>query len=400
MSTPYFNYGLNGFNGMDSLTNQYLMAAMMAPNVNFKGAQTDSTQAVSQTQTANNDGGIPVVAPSTQQASSGGSNFVTGALATAVIGGGALWMLKSGKFSQASKALKSLVGKGGSEATTSLTRMRAIKNGSGELKIQVPNKVKTFAGTHVEEGAAEYGIKPAIDNARRVFDPKTSQLRGFQVNTDIGRYTVFMKDGQISRIAEGTKDVTEEFAKAEANTVNNELLERFKNIASELGKESKEVDKAVLKDVVNIGYVNKNGDDALKLTMAKYDKTPQLKAFRTLEQFDRTNPAVGAYVPSSAEEVFAGDLVSQTGGWFNKKGILVDGVSVLRCEENIAGAKCFFEGDKLVKIKIGGVEYPSESFRFKDFVKANEKAIDKFKQDVFTDRLADKIPTGAIIGTV
>ena len=401
MSTPYFNYGWNGFNSMDSLTNQYLQAALMAQNVNFKGdssqvASADSAQAVSA-----NNGGIPVVqTQTTQQEASGGSNFVTTALATAVIGGGALWMLKSGKFSQASKAIKSWMDKGESEASTVLTRLRAIKNGNGELKLQVPNKTKTFAGNHITNGADAYGIKSAISAERQVFNPQTSQLRGFQVNTPIGRYTVLMKDGQISKILEGHKDVSEQFANAGANTTDAELLANFKKIVSELGKDSKEIDKNKLKDVVNIGYINKNGDDALKLTMAKYGETPKLKALTTLEQFDKNSTAVGSYTPSSAEEVFAGDLVKQTGSWFSKKGVLADGLGVIECKENIAGAKCFFEGENLVKIKIGNVEYPMESIRFKDFVKANEKAIEQFKKDVFVDKIADKIPTGALIGTV
>ena len=463
MSTPYWNYGLNGFNSMDSLTNQYLQAALMAQNVNFKGdssqvASADSAQAVSA-----NNGGIPVVqTQTTQQEASVGSNFVTTALATAVIGGGALWMLKSGKFSQASKAIKSWMGKGESQSSTVLTSLRAIKNGNGELKLQVPNKTKTFAGDKVETAVNEYGIRDAISAQRLAFNPETSAARGFQVETPLGKYTVFMKDGQINKIIEAQedvlaqlkkakpdsaqaellkkieekaktiatgqgsfqfktptgnyavilkdgkvdkvltqhKDVYSELASAESNSTNGELMERFNKIAEELGKNSKEVDKSVFKGVTNIGYVNKNGDTTLKLTIAEYgSKTPQLKAINTLEQFDKNSTAVRAYEPSSAEEVFTGNLVNQT-GWLNKKGVLADGLGVLECKENIAGAKCFFEGDKLVKIVRDKVEYSADSFEFKKFVKENEKAIEQFKKDVFVDKIADKIPTGALIGTV
>lgn len=403
MTSPQYGYApVGGINYFDAMNNKFLQAAMMAPNPNFKASQTSQSQAADAVQSAANDGAIPVVPQAgVQEASAGGSNFVTGVLATALIGGGALWMLKSGKFSKAEKAFKSLIGKGEGETatTTVLTKLRAIKNGNGELKVQVPNKTKTFAGNHVNAGVTEYGIKPAIAAERQVFNPQVSKLRGFQVDTPIGRYTVFVKDGQISKVIEGHKDVTEQFAQASANSTDSILLERFKKVAAELGKDTKEVDKSVLKDVVNIGYVNKYGDDTLKLTMGKYGETPQLKAFNTLKQFSKDDVAVMQYKPSSSERIFAGDLVKKT-GWINQKGVLAEGLEVIRCEENIAGAKCFFENGKLVKILKGGNEYTAESLGFDKFVKANEKAIDSFKKDVFEDRIADKIPNGALIGTV
>lgn len=401
MTSPQYGYAaLGGINYLDSLNNQYLKAAMMTPNPNFKASQTSQAQAADAVQSASNDGAIPVV-PQTgvQQASAGGSNFVTGVLATALIGGGALWMLKTGKLSKAGNMLKSLTGKSERETTTVLTKLRAIKNGNGEIKIQVPNKTKTFAGVHVNSGAEAYGVKGAISAERLAFNPEVSAARGFQLDTPIGRYTVFMKDGKVSKIIEGHKNVYEEFANAEAKTTNAELFEKFKKIAAELGKDPKEVDKDVLKDVVNIGFINKYGDDTLKLTMSKYGETPQLKAFNTLKQFSKDDVAVMQYKPSSSERIFAGDLVKKT-GWINQKGVLAEGLEVIRCEENIAGAKCFFENGKLVKILKDGNEYTAESLGFDKFVKANEKAIEAFKKDVFIDKIADKIPNGAIIETV
>jgi hypothetical protein len=157
----------------------------------------------------------------------------------------------------------------------------------------------------------------------------------------------------------------------------------------------------VLNGVTNIRYSNKYGDDTLNMVMKKYGETPKLQSVKTLEQFDKTSDAVKAYVPSGSEEIFTGELVNQTGNWFTKKGVLVDGIGVKKCDEEIVrGTRCFFEGDKLVKIVQGGNTYEEGSFGFIDFVKNNEKAIEQFKKDVFVDKIAAKIPVGSIIGTV
>ena len=405
-SSPQYNFGAIGSMDYYSLMNNpYFLAAMQTANPNFKASKTTETQntQAAAAQTTNNDGAIPVIS-SSQQSADSGSNFVTGALATVLIGGGALWALKSGKLSQVSKAFKSLTGKGETTQTTALSKLRAIKNGNGELKIQVPKKTKTFAGNNLENGVREYGVQSSVSAAQQAYNPAISKARSFQVVTPADSYTVIVKDGKITKVVSALmkkdEDVLARLVNAEAKTSDAELLDRFKKIAEELGKDSKEVDKSVFKDVVNIRYSNQYGDDTLNLVMKKYGEDPTLQSFRTLEQFDRTSDAVRAYVPSTAEEVFAEDLVNQTGGWFNKKGVLVDGVSVLKCEENLAGAKCFFEGNNLVKVKIGDIEYPSNSIGYKEFIKNNKDVIEKFQKDVFEDKIASRIPKGAVIGTV
>lgn len=406
MSTPYFNYGWNGFNSMDSLTNQYLQAALMAQNVNFKGdssqvASADSAQAVSA-----NNGGIPVIpTQTTQQEASGGSNFVTTALATAVIGGGALWMLKSGKFSQASKAIKSWMGKGESEASTVLTRLRAIKNGNGELKLQVPNKTKTFAGTEINTGVNEYGIKGAISAERQAFNPQSSLLNGFRLTTSTGEYKIVLKDGNpVSIIKDGKGgNILQRLTEAKSDTDDGKLLAQIKNIVHELGKDKKDINSTLLQDVKNIRFTNHYGDDTLVFNIKQYNDKPQLRAFRTLEQFDKNDIPVMQYKPSESEKIFNNELTKQDsilGIGYGKK-TLVDGVTVLSVPPTeIAGAKCFFEGEKLVKIIKDGNTYEVDSNGFIQFVEKNEKAIEQFKKDVFVDKIADKIPTGALIGTV
>jgi len=406
-SSPQYNIGGIGGYPMDwnaIMSNPYFMMAASSPNVNFKA----NTESASQSGAAQNTNSVSnnsqnaaaqsvVSQPQEQQQ---GSGFAQSALAVTLIGAGAYALFRGHKSGYLEKMWKKFTGKSDNKTVnTVLQNLTAVKNGNGEIKIQVPNKTKTFAGVHVNSGAEAYGVKGAISAEKLAFNPEVSAARGFQLDTPIGRYTVFMKDGKVSKIIEGHKNVYEEFANAEAKTTNAELFEKFKKIAAELGKDPKEVDKDVLKDVVNIGFINKYGDDTLKLTMSKYGETPQLKAFNTLKQFSKDDVAVMQYKPSSSERIFAGDLVKKT-GWINQKGVLAEGLEVIRCEENIAGAKCFFENGKLVKILQDGNEYTAESLGFDKFVKANEKAIEQFKKDVFVDKIAAKIPVGSIIGTV
>ena len=403
-SSPQYNIGaLNSYDPNALMNNPYLYMAMMSPNVNFKANPTTQIQAAENTQTVTNDGAIPVTTPTGQ--GSDGVSLGTTIIGTAIVAGGALWAIKSGKFSQAGKALQKLIGKGeSSSSTTALSRLAAVKNGNGELKVLVPNRTKTFAGNQVQAGVNEYGVREAVAASRQAFNPQVSAINSFQVVTPADSYTVFVKDGKITKVVSALmkkdEDVLARLVNAEAKSSDAELLERFRNIVTELGKDAKEADKAILKDIKNIRYTNKFGDDTLKLSMSKYGEEPTLRSFTTLEQFDRSHNAVKAYTPTSSEEVFAGELVNKKGGWFNKQGVLVDGLKVTRCETNIAGAKCYFEGNNLVKIEQGGEVYANNSIGYKEFVKKHEKLINQFKKDVFEDRIASKIPVGAVIGTV
>ena len=469
------NYNLGAFGSYDYnalMNNPYFLAAFNSPNINFKAdagaqntqltsqygqtsplAQTTGTQSFSQ----NN---LPVDYAAAKPDESNTGLWVTGAVGAAALIG---CMKKGGgnpiKGAQLlyEKFFKSAEKKTAETAKTVLKSMQAVKNSKGEIKFNVPNKTKTFAGTHVENGAAEYGLKDAISASEKVFNPENgSALRGFQVNTPVGKYTVFMKDGNVSRVIQAQEDVYAQLKNAKADSKEAELLKRIEEklktlgagknqfqfstptenyavivkdgkidkiltshkdvcaqlaeagenssdallrekiakIAEELGKTSKDADKSLLKDAVNISYVNKNGDNTLKLTMGKYGDEAQIKSFKTLEQFDKDSLAVKQYEPTEAEKIFAGELVS-------KKGVLAEGVGVLKCDEEIVkGTRCFFEGDKLVKIVQGENTFTENSNGFINFVKEHSKEIDKFKKAVFTDRTVSKIPAGSIIGVV
>lgn len=409
-NAPSYNMGLYGGIDYNSLMNNpYLYYAMMSPNINFKGntessEKTDASASVSNTNTQQNL--TNSVIDTSQAQSSEGSSFAQSALALTMIGAGAYALFRGHKSGYLEKAWKKITGKTDNKTVnTVLQKMTAVKNGNGEMKIQVPNKTKTFAGTKIETGVQGYGVQSAISNARQSFNPQTSVIKSFHITTPEDIYTVFIEDGQITKVVSALmkkdEDVLSRLANAETGSTDAELLSRFKKIVTELGKETKEADKAVLKDVVNIRYSNKYGDDTLNMVMEKYGETPTLQSFKTLEQFDRTSEAVKSYVPSASEEVFAGEIVNKKGNVFNKKGVLVDGLEVLKCDKEIvSGTRCFFEGKNLVRIEENGVVYPIDSFRFKEFIKENEKAINEFKKGVFEDRIASKIPQGAVIGTV
>ena len=404
------NYNLGYFGGYDYnalMSNPYFLMAANSPNVNFKG-NADGTAGVQNVNNVaeNNQNVVQQAVVSQPEEQEGGSSFAQGALALTLIGAGAYALFRGHKSGYLEKALKKITGKSDNKTVnTVLQKMTAVKNGNGEIKLMVPNKTTTFAGKKVQPGVNEYGIQQAVSESRQAFNPELSALQSFQITTPEDSYTVFIKDGEVTKVVSALmkkdEDVLARLTNAGAETSDAKVLERFKKIAEELGKKSEEADKTVLKDVTNIRYSNQYGDDTLNLVMKKYGETPELKSLRTLEQFDKTSEAVRQYTPSTSEEIFTGDLVNKTGGWFNKKGVLVDGLAVQKCDEEIvSGTRCFFEGDKLVKIVQGENTYTEGSFGFMDFVKKNEKAIEQFKKDVFVDRIAAKIPVGSIIGTV
>ena len=404
------NYNLGYFGGYDYnalMSNPYFLMAANSPNVNFKG-NADGTAGVQNVNNVaeNNQNVVQQAVVSQPEEQEGGSSFAQGALALTLIGAGAYALFRGHKSGYLEKALKKITEKSDNKTVnTVLQKMTAVKNGNGEIKLMVPNKTTTFAGKKVQPGVNEYGIQQAVSESRQAFNPELSALQSFQITTPEDSYTVFIKDGEVTKVVSALmkkdEDVLARLTNAGAETSDAKVLERFKKIAEELGKKSEEADKTVLKDVTNIRYSNQYGDDTLNLVMKKYGETPELKSLRTLEQFDKTSEAVRQYTPSTSEEIFTGDLVNKTGGWFNKKGVLVDGLAVQKCDEEIvSGTRCFFEGDKLVKIVQGENTYTEGSFGFMDFVKKNEKAIEQFKKDVFVDRIAAKIPVGSIIGTV
>ena len=409
-SSPQYNiapFGAYDYNAI--MSNPYFLMAANSPNVNFKAntenaSNTDGVQSAGSVSN-NSQNNIPQTVVS-QPHEEQGSSFAKSAFALTMIGVGAYALFKGHKTGYLEKMWKKFSGKSESgTVNTVLQNLTAIKNGNGEMKIMVPNKTKTFAGKNIQSGVNEYGIQQAVSESKQAFNPEISVTRSFQVETSADRYTVFVKDGEVTKVVSAMmkkdEDVLARLTNAEAGSTDAEALAKFKKVAEELGKDSKDIDKSVLNGVTNIRYSNKYGDDTLNMVMAKYGETPKMQSFKTLEQFDRTSEAVKSYTPTSAEEVFAGNLVNETGNLFNKKGVLVDGVGVLRCnEEIVSGTRCFFEGDKLVKIVQGENTYAEGSFGFIDFVKKNEKAIEQFKKDVFVNKIASKIPKGSIIGTV
>lgn len=408
-SSPQYNINaLSGYTPMnwDSIMyNPYFLMAANSPNVNFKG----STEASANVTNSGNSQSVNQVAAQAEEPSEGVS-LTQGVMALALIGAGAYGIIKGHKSGYFEKMWKKVTGKSNDKTVnTVLQQMAAVKNGNGEIKIKVPNKTTTFSGKNIQSKVDEYGINSSISAAKQEFNPQVSAIKSFHITTPEDSYTVFLKDGEITKVVstlmKKDEDVLARLVNAESKSSDSQILERFKKIAEELAKDTKEADKAVLKDVTNIRYSNQYGDDTLNMIMKKYGETPKLQSFKTLEQFDKTSEAVKSYNPSSAEEVFAGSIVNETGGLLSKKGVLADGLGVLRCDEEIVrGTRCFFEGDKLVKIQevVDGkvVDYSAGSFRYIDFVKEHQKEIDAFKKDVFTDRIASKIPKGADIGLV
>ena len=411
-NAPGYKAGM--FNGMDYnslMNNPYLYYAMMSPNVNFKAAQENKT-VTENPETVSNaalNNGVAVDYAEIQPDESNTGLWVAGTIGAAALIG---CMVKGGGNPvKGAKALyerffKSAETKTPETIKTVLEKMQAVKNGKGEIKLNVPNKTKTFVGgLNINAGVKEYGIKGAVGAEKQVFNPQTSLLNGFRLTTSTGEYKIVIKDGNpVSIIKDGKGgNILQRLTEAKSDTDDGKLLNEIKNIVQELGKDKKDINSTVLQNVKNIRFTNKFGDDALIMNIGHYSDKPQLKAFKTLEQFDKNDVPVLQYVPAESEKIFNNELTKQDSflGFRYGKKVLADEVKVVSLPPTeIAGAKCFFEGDKLVKIVENEIPYEAGSNGFIQFIEKNEKAIEQFKKDVFVDKIAARIPAGSIIGTV
>lgn len=405
MGTPYDSVNYWTPMNYDSIAaDKWYQWASQTPNVNFKGANTVSQGTDTTTAQSANNVSIPVNYAQTTPDESHTGLWVTGAIGAAALiacackGGGnpikgaKAWYEKF--FNKAGKAATD-------KSKNVLTKMQAVKNGNGEIKLNVPNQTKTFVGTHINAGVSEYGIKGAISTERQAFNPQTSLLNGFRLTTPNGEYKIVLKDGNPVSIVQNGKggNILQRLTEASSDTDDGKLLAQIKNIVQELGKDKKDVNSTLLQDVKNIRFTNNFGNDTLILNICQYSDKPQLRALRTLKQFDTNDVVVQQYKPSSTEKIFINEITKKTGiPFLTRKNILIDGVNVISIPQTeIAGAKCFFEGDKIVKIINGGIPYEADSIGFARFIQENEKAIEKFRKDVFVDKIFDKIPVGSVI---
>ena len=280
-NAPSYNAGM--FSGMDYnslMNNPYLYYAMMSPNLNFKAAQenkaTNEKAEAASNDASNNGTAVDYAAIQPDESNTG--MWVTGAIGAAALiacmakGGGN--PIKGAKALY-QKFFKSAESKTSEAAKTALEKMQAVKNGRGEIKLNVPDKTTTFAGKNIRPGVDEYGIQQAISESRQAFNPEISSARSFHITTPENNYTVFINDGEITKVMSakrGEGDVLARLADAEAGSSDAKILERFKKIAEELGKTSEEVDKSVLQGVKNIRYSNQYGDDTLNMVMSEYER--------------------------------------------------------------------------------------------------------------------------------
>ena len=387
-------YGNYMYDWNSIMNNPYFLQAWQSKNINFKGSNSSSsTQEASSTSNTSNTsttqteaGAIPTTTPTTQE--SGSSLKTLGGLGLAILGaGGIAWMIKNGKFSQAAKSAKTLFKSGSGET---LSCLRAIKTKDG-IKFNIPKKTITKSGNQIENFVKnEYCIPEAISAERRVLS-SNSVLEGVRVEVGSDSYVIFTKDGNITKVVDKLgNNVTQRLAGAESQSADAKILEGFRNIVAELGKDAKDVDKTILQGVTQIRYVNTYGDDVLKLTVDKYGADPRLREFTTLKRFNFNDAEMQAYQLQAGEEVFADSK-------FFKDGKLIDGVTVSEFSDKIGGGYIGnFEGQTLVSIKQpNGPDLPVGSAGYVDVVKQHQKDIDKLIHRIFVKR--DYVPNGAII---
>ena len=394
--TPNYNIGaLGGYDINSLMNNPYFLMAAQSPNINFKSAQVQQAQQAqalssAQLQTAA-DGAIPVIDTSASN-SSGGITLGEGILGAALIAGGAYALIKKPGF--IGKAWNAIKGGAKSNAETGrLKNLTAIKCPDGRIRFNIPDKTTTKYGKQIQELVDNYGIQASISAERQAFNPSTSVLNTFKYNLgDKNRYVlVKTKDGHITKVVDAFgDDILKKLTDAESSTAEANLLDKLNKIVAELGKDTKEADTALLKEVSHINYTNTFGDDVLKLTTEKYGAVPKLREFTTLQRFNFTDTEMQTLKLNAGEEVFASSK-------FFKDGKLVDGIAVTKFSDKIGGGYVGnFEGETLVSIvKPDGTVLPNGSAGFKNIADEYKSNIDKLVRKIFVKR--EYIPNGSVL---
>ena len=265
-------------------------------------------------------------------------------------------------------------------------------------KVELVNFYKNYLEESVpdayfQELVDNYGIQASISAERQAFNPSTSVLNTFKYNLgDKNRYVlVKTKDGHITKVVDAFgDDILKKLTDAESSTAEANLLDKLNKIVAELGKDTKEADTALLKEVSHINYTNTFGDDVLKLTTEKYGAAPKLLEFTTLQRFNFTDTEMQTLKLNAGEEVFASSK-------FFKDGKLVDGIAVTKFSDKIGGGYVGnFEGETLVSIvKPDGTVLPSGSAGFKNIADEYKSNIDKLVRKIFVKR--EYIPNGSVL---
>jgi len=335
MNAPSYNYGaLTGidYNSIDynSLLKYYMA---MNQNVNFKGSQD-----VSQTQPVNpyltSNSAIPVTNSQTNQ-SSGGFGFIEGALATALIGGGALLLLKGRKAGGIGNAIKSLLSRGNIGGKSKLSKLTAIKTKEG-IRFLQPGKTEVINKPEIASFLENNGI--IFTNAEKEFKAGVSKLTNFE----FGSYKIKIKDGEIVEIVKGTSstNILENLKKAKATSPDGKDYKSIKEIIAELGKTS-DADLTILGNAKNIRYTNVSGDNTLALSVTKYGDKAELEELTALKRFKFEDPEIQALKLNISEKAFAKEDF-----WKDEKIGKNFVIGNYNCEIN--GETCILKGNKLL----------------------------------------------------
>ena len=398
MGIPAYNYNgvTSGYDFASLVNNPYFQQAYISKNVNFKGSGSESVQQSPTTTTYasssyTSNGAIPVTTQPQQSESGFGTAAAIGT--TIVVGGGALCLIKKGKFGKAFEKLKSKVcGNGFTEnANAALQKLTATKV-NGKIRFMIPEKTITKQGADIQNIVSEYGIPSAISAERQAFKPASSIVQDFKYTVGSETFTIHIEDGAVKRIVDKDgNEILKRFTDAEVSSPDCSTYEKIQNTIKEFAKE-KDIDKNFFDGVSNIHYTNTFGDDVLKMSQAKYGEPAILEEFTTLQRFGFNDQEMQSLVLNADEKVFANKKFWQDGKF-------VDGVTVTKFAEKLPGGYVGnFEGETLVSVvKPNGTILPRGSAGFEDIANQYEKDINKIIKNVVYNR--KYIPEGATVVT-
>ena len=386
MDNPYIMANSFSMPNWDSImADRYFQIAAASP-VNFRASQSSqvtSPYAASGVQTGiASNGGIPVT-QSIPAESSGGVTLTEAALGTAIIGGGALLLLKKGQFSKLLNAGKSVLGIG-KTAEGKISKLTAIYTKDG-IRFLQPGKTETHKGeAAIRTFMGKNGIQ--FTKAEQEYRAGVSALTGFNAEG----FEVVVKDGKIEKIFR-TGTVDDVLETLQRHDVNPELAKKYKSIQdilAELGKTS-DADKEILAKAKNIRFNNTVGDNTLHLSMTEFGKPAELNELTALKRYKFTDEEIQKLKPTGSESAYANEEF-----WKNRK--IGQEFTIGEHFAVIDGHRCRFEGDKLVSVAEGGGNpYEEGTNYFINFFNKNKKAIEERIKEAYEKH--KKIEIGTII---
>lgn len=366
MSTPNDSLSIGGTSYIDSLNNEYLKAALMSRNANFRGSGTYSVSDSDSVQTRE----IPVNYATASPDTSNTGLWVTGAVGAAAL----ITFMAKGKggnpIDGAKKIWNSLFNstkKSAESVSSKLETLRIIKKGD-KKECFIPGERATYKGTAAKDYMNSYGIDP---RSLTSFKNGTSKLTSGTFKTESGYTVTFEGDKIIKLVNKRGADVT----KTATKDVREKIKEEIETV--------KEMQKGWMKGFTEAKVRREVGDNIVQV-IYKPKQSPVITELNALKPLKLEDDAVKAWYYAHPEEKLAKDAL--------KKFKAPEGMKVGEAKIPVKGVIYHFENGEIKGITKDGKFIPKGKKECDALLADKEEEMKKVYDMIFnSDSLSDAI---------